>query len=188
MAKEKPVRHEVIMAGVGGRGVLMAGLLLAQAAMAEYRNVLWFPSYASAMRGGPCECTVVLSHNSIASPILPQARAVIVMETSQVKPFENRVKPGGVMVVESTALSQKVERKDISVIYVPGIEKAVALGNPQVSNLFLLGAYLEAGKVISPEAIEGVLEKRLSDRGQEELLSINKRALREGMSLAKEDS
>lgn len=186
MEKEEPSRYEVIMAGVGGRGVLMAGLLLAQAAMVKYHNVLWFPSYAGAMRGGPCECTVILSDNDIASPILPQAQAVIVMETSQAKLFGSRVRPDGVLVVESTGLSEKIDRKDITVLYIPGVEKAVALGNAQVGNLFLLGAYLEATQVISLGAIDRVLEKRMASRGREQLLALNKRALREGMKLARD--
>lgn len=186
MKKEVPARHEVIMAGVGGRGVLMVGLLLAQAAMAKYPNVLWFPSYASAMRGGPCECTVVFSNDGIASPILPQAQAVIIMETSQVKPFEGRVRPGGLMVVESTGLPQKVERQDITVLYIPGIEKAIALGNVQVANFFLFGAYLETTRVIDSGAIDEALEKRMSGRGREQLLALNKQVLREGMKLARE--
>jgi 2-oxoglutarate ferredoxin oxidoreductase subunit gamma len=181
-----PMRHDVIMAGVGGRGVLMAGLLLAQAGMTEYRNVLWFPSYASTMRGGPCECTVILSNNSIASPMLSRAQAVIIMETSQAEPFENRVQPGGIAVVESTGLSEKMRRDDITTLYIPAVERAVALGNAQVMNLLLLGAYLETTRVLSPEAIDNVLENRLAGRGREQLLALNKRALREGMKAARD--
>ena len=179
MNQERINRHDVIMAGVGGRGVLMAGLLLAQAGMAEYENVLWFPSYASAMRGGPCECTVILSRNGIASPILPQAEAVIIMETSQVKSFANRIRPGGITIVESTGLAERIERDDIAAFYIPGIEKAVAMGNVQVANLILLGAYLETTRVIDPEAIDAVLQKRLA--GRKQLLALNRQALREGM-------
>lgn len=186
MGQEEPIRNEVIMAGVGGRGILFAGFILAQAAMAKYRHVLWFPSYSAVVRGGACECTVVLSNNSITSPILPKARSVIVMDTSQVKPFESRVRPGGLMIVESAGLSEKVQRKDISVFYIPGIKQAVALGSAQVGNLFLLGAYLEVTKVVSPQSIDKALEKELAIRGREQLLALNKKALREGMRLAKE--
>ena len=186
MNRTGPMRHDVIMAGVGGRGVLMAGLLLAQAGMTEYGTVLWFPSYASTMRGGPCECTVILSNNSIASPMLSRAQAVIVMEASQAEPFENRVQPGGIAVVESTGLSEKMGRDDITTLYIPAVEKAVALGNAQVANLLLLGAYIETTRVVSPEAIDRVLENRLAGRGREQLLTLNKRALREGMKAARD--
>jgi len=184
------IRHEVIMAGVGGRGVLMAGLLLAQAGMTEYPNVLWFPSYATAMRGGPCECTVVLSNSAIASPALSRAQAVIIMERSEVKPFQSRVRSGGIAIVESTGVPEKMDRDDITAVYVPAVEKAVALGNAQVANLLLLGAYVEMTRavsstpVVSPEAIDRVLEQRLA--GREQILDLNRRALREGMDAARD--
>jgi 2-oxoglutarate ferredoxin oxidoreductase subunit gamma len=62
----------------------------------------------------------------------------------------------------------------------------VALGNAQVANLLLLGAYIETTRVVSPEAIDRVLENRLAGRGREQLLTLNKRALREGMKAARD--
>lgn len=115
-----------------------------------------------------------------------RAQAVIIMETSQAEPFENRVQPGGIAVVESTGLSEKIRRDDITTLYIPAVERAVALGNAQVMNLLLLGAYLEATRVLSPEAIDSVLESRLAGRGREQLLALNKRALREGMKAARD--
>jgi len=175
-------RHEVIMAGVGGKGVLLSGDILAESAMPQYRNIVWFPSYASAMRGGSCECTVVLSDDSIASPILPTADTIVVLATSELKTFEKRVKPGGTLIIESTGgLPQKVERKDIKVIEIPGVEKAVAAGDIRSANLVLLGAYIGATGAVSPELIEKELDKRFgsSKKG----LEINKKAFREGIKL-----
>jgi len=130
-------RHEVLMTGVGGKGVLTAGQLLAQAGMSRYKYVLWFPSYQAAMRGGPCECTVVLSEEEIASPILSQAQSLVVMEPSQLKPFEHRVYPGGLLLIEEAGFSGEC-RSDVNLVVVPAVETAVRLGNPQVANLILL--------------------------------------------------
>jgi len=183
MNERRLARHEVIMAGVGGRGVLMAGLLLAQAGLPEYGNVVWLPSYASAMRGGPCECTVILSQDGIASPVLSRSQAIIIVEPGQLQAFEGRVRPGGIAVVESSGLSRRMQRDDVTAHYVPAVEKAVSLGNPQVANLVLLGMYLGLTGAVSPGAIDFVLEKRLAGRGREKLLDLNKRALREGVAL-----
>jgi 2-oxoglutarate ferredoxin oxidoreductase subunit gamma len=176
-------RHEVIMAGVGGKGVLLSGDILAESAMTQYRNIMWFPSYASAMRGGSCECTVVLSDDSIASPILPMADTIVVLAPSELKTFEKRVKPGGILIVESTGgLPHKVERKDIKVIEIPGVEKAVAVGDIRSANLVLLGVYIGATGAVSPELIEKELDKRFST--SKKGLEINKKAFREGIKLA----
>lgn len=178
------VRYDVLMAGVGGKGVLTAGLLLAQAAMDHYKNVLWFPSYQAAMRGGPCECTVILSQEEIASPVLTQAQALVVMEPSQLKPFEGRVVPGGLLIAESAGLPQgAVSRQDVAVALVPAVQAALELGETQASNFVLLGAYLELSGALSLEVVKAHLEKRYG--GREKTLSLNLAALRRGVQLAR---
>ena len=60
---------EIICAGFGGQGVLTAGMLLINAGMEQDKNVLFYPSYGSEMRGGTANCTVKVSEKLIASPI-----------------------------------------------------------------------------------------------------------------------
>ncbi len=172
------------MAGVGGKGVLTAGLLLAQAAMDYYHSVMWFPSYQAAMRGGPCECTVILSQVEIASPILTQANSVVIMEPSQFKPFEGRLIHGGLFIAESAGLQQEaISRKDARLVLVPAVEAALELGETQISNFVLLGAYLELTGALLQSVVESHLEKRYA--GREKSLSLNLAALRRGAHLAR---
>ena len=159
----------------------MAGELLARAGILRYEHVLFFPSYGPAMRGGVSTCIVILSNSNIASPVLPSAEAVIVAENSQIKPFENRVRPGGLLLLEAAGAQGKVTRKDIEVRCVPAIEAALSLGDVQVANLILLGGYIEAIKAVPLELIEKELEVRFGAR--ERMLSLNKQALRQGARL-----
>lgn len=182
-ARSKSARHEVIIAGLGGRGVLMAGQLLAQAALSQYQGVVYFPSYATAMRGGSVECTVILSKKRIGSPGLTRAEALVIMDASQLKDFENRLQPGGLLILENSRLEsgQEVKRQDVRVINVPALKMAAELGDVRAANLILLGAYIRATKALSPEYIEAELERRLIGRGEEALLSFNKKAFRAGL-------
>lgn len=188
---------EVIMAGMGGRGVLLAGLLLARAGMQKYRYVSWSPTYAAAMRGSDCECTVILSDEEIVSPLLSQADAVMAIASSQAKPFEQRVKPGGLLITESAGLQGlveafglKFEREDIRRLEVPGMEIAARLGNIQAANLVLLGAYLGATKALPLEVLEEEVDRRLGRKGEMRIgvtaIEVNKEALREGFRLGAE--
>ncbi len=177
-------RGEVIMTGVGGGGILLAGTLLAEAAATEYKNVTWFPSYAISKRGGLCECTVVFANDEIASPLLSQADGVIVAESAQFKDFEGRIRPGGTMVVEKAGLQSKAERKDIKVIEVPAVEIAIGIsGTSQGANLVLLGAFIEAAKIISPKLIKSQIEKSFG--GKEKALKSNLQAFEAGGSIVK---
>lgn len=176
--------HDVIMAGIGGRGVLVVARLLAEAAMTQYEHVTWLPSMTTAMRGGPCEATVVLSHQPVASPMVWRPQAAVVMEASQLGSFESRVKPGGLIVTERAGLADGNQRKDVRFLKLPAISVAVGLGDSQAANFVLLGAYVEVTKILSPEVVEGYMEKKFG--GREKVISINRQAFREGMKLARE--
>ena len=63
------MNKEIICAGFGGQGVLTAGMILAKVGMEMGKNVLFYPSYGSEMRGGTANCTVKISDGKIASPI-----------------------------------------------------------------------------------------------------------------------
>jgi 2-oxoglutarate ferredoxin oxidoreductase subunit gamma len=183
MEQKAPSRTEVIMAGIGGMGVLVAGQVLSWAALQSYKYVSWVPSYEAAMRGGLSECTVIFSDGEIASPILDQAQAVIVLDGPQFKAFEPRVRPGGVMIVERAGLTEKPERQDFKLLPVPGLEMAVSMGESRINNLILLGVYVEVTKAITAELIEKELNRRYGDR--EAILKRNKQAFRQGLEMAK---
>ncbi len=173
-------RGEVIFSGIGGGGVLLAGEFVAEAAYAEYEHVVWFPNYSAAVRGGPCECFVIFSDEEIASPVLSKVQTVVVLDPAQLKACEGRVRPGGTIIVESTGLKEKVEREDVTVIKVPALENARAMGNPRSANLILLGVYVGATKLISLELIEKGLEARFGDNAK-----LNMEAFRQGLKIAK---
>lgn len=172
------MRHDVIMTGVGGRGVLTAGLLLAQAALPQFKHILWFPSYQAAMRGGPCECSVILSDERVFSPILSRTQALVVIDSSQFKDFISRVLPGGVIITETEGLHENSIPPDIKLYKVPAMAMAVKQGDIQGSNFILLGAYVEASGAIPLTMIEQELQKKFGSK--QKVLEANINALKEG--------
>jgi len=184
MKQKLPAKGEVIITGLGGAGVLTAGTLLAEAATTKYKNVTWFPSYAISKRGGLTECTIVFSNDEVASPLLSQAEGVIVAEAAQFKDFEERVRPGGTIIVEKAGLAAKATRKDIRVIEVPAIETAISLsGTSRGANLILLGAFVQATQVISPELIKQEIKKSFA--GKDKVAKDNLEAFEKGCGLIK---
>lgn len=171
-------RHDVIMAGLGGKGVLTVAQLLTKTGMSEYKHVSYFPAYFGMMRGGLCEATVVLSDDEIASPLLSYVDVVLIIEHSQLRQFEGRVKSGGLLLVEKSELKDKVARDDITVMEIPGVELAMKVGDILAANYVILGAYIEITKVLPAEVIEGEIEERY--KSDTRMLSINMQAFREG--------
>jgi 2-oxoglutarate ferredoxin oxidoreductase subunit gamma len=173
------MQTEVIFAGFGGQGVLFGGQLLAYAGMDEGKEVTWIPSYGPEMRGGTANCTVVISDEEIGSPIIQNPTAVIAMNRPSLDKYEPLVKPGGVLVVNTSMVDRKTTRTDIKVVEVNANEAAEKLGDQKMANMVLLGALLANLPFLPTESIEKALKGHLPERHQK-LLSKNFDALQAG--------
>jgi 2-oxoglutarate ferredoxin oxidoreductase subunit gamma len=173
------MQTELIIAGFGGQGVLFAGQLLAYAAMDEGRVVTWIPSYGPEMRGGTANCTVVIADEEIGSPLVQYPTAVVAMNLPSLDKYEPLVKPGGVLVVNSSIINHTPTRTDIKVVMIPGNEIAETLGDKRMTNMVLLGGLLANLPVLSTDALARALKAHLPARHQR-LLPTNLEALRRG--------
>lgn len=168
-----------IFAGFGGQGVLLIGQLLALAGMNEGREVSWLPSYGPEMRGGTANCSVVVSDEPIASPVLSMADCVIAMNTPSLDKFESCVNPGGKLFINSSIIEKKATRTDIDVYYVPCNEIADSLNNPKVGNMAMLGAYIEATKAVEVKSVLDALLYKLGEK-KAKFIPLNEEAIRLG--------
>ncbi|MDF2522341.1 MAG: porC2 [Clostridia bacterium] len=156
--------HEIIIAGFGGQGILSAGRLLAYAGMVDDMEVSFLPSYGPEMRGGTANCMVEISSEPIASPVLNNCSALIVMNNPSLEKFESWVKPGGVLITDSTLVQKKVKRTDIKVIEVPATHLANEAGNKTYSNIILLGKLIKETGCVKVECFEKALYSVLSKK------------------------
>lgn len=177
------MQTEIFIAGFGGQGVLFAGQLLAYAAMDEGRDVTWIPSYGPEMRGGTANCTVVIADEEIGSPIVRHPQAFIVMNLPSLGKYEGMVRPGGVVVINSSIIDRKANRDDVQSIMIPGNEIAEELGDRRMTNMVLIGGLLAHLPVLSLDAIGKALEAHLPARHLR-LLPKNLLALRRGAECA----
>lgn len=171
--------HEIIISGFGGQGIMAIGKTLAEAGMKENLSVSWLPSYGPEMRGGTANCSVVISEEDIISPLVLNPTELIAMNKPSLEKFSSQVAPGGMIFVNSSMTLDKVERKDIAAFYVPCMEIAGELGNSKVSNMVMLGAYIEATRLLKPETIREMLS-HLFTGPKAGLVEINFEAMRRG--------
>lgn len=171
--------EEMIIAGFGGQGVMSMGQLLAYAGMIEGRGVSWLPSYGPEQRGGTANCTVVISDGQVGSPVVTQPSTAIVLNNPSFDKFEPRIRPGGLLIVNTSLVDRDSKRQDIEVIGIKATELAHELGNPKVANMILLGAFLESTKVVTFESVIQSLAKVLSAE-KEHLIELNRTALQKG--------
>jgi len=169
----------LIIAGFGGQGIIFIGELLTLAAAIEEKNVTMLRSYGPAMRGGKANCTVIVSGEEIGSPVVDHPDSLIVMNKPSLE-FALKVKPKGLVIINKSLTDYNLERKDLEVIEIEAREIAEKLGNAQVANTVILGAYLERKKTVSFQSVFKALEIMLSEKSREEQIEINKKALKEG--------
>jgi 2-oxoglutarate ferredoxin oxidoreductase subunit gamma len=179
------MHEEIIISGFGGQGVLFAGQLLAYSGVADGLHVTWIPSYGPEMRGGTAHCEVVISSEEIGSPLTAHPTAAIILNTPSMEKYEPLVKPGGLLLVDSSLISLRSTRPDIHQIAIPAKEIASNLGMPQAANMVMLGALAAATGIVRLETIEHVLKEKLGER-HASTLEANKRALRCGVVSVKE--
>jgi 2-oxoglutarate ferredoxin oxidoreductase subunit gamma len=179
------MQTEIFIAGFGGQGVLFAGQLLSYAALGEGKETTWIPSYGPEMRGGTANCTVVISDEEIGSPMVRFPQAVIAMNLPSLDKYENTLKPGGILVINSSIIERQSTRTDVKVVEIPANEIAEELGDKRMTNMVLLGGLLANLPVLPLSAIEKALAEHLPARHQK-LLPMNSEALRKGASFLAE--
>lgn len=157
---------EIISAGFGGQGVLTAGLILAKVAMDNGKNVTWIPSYGSEMRGGTANCGVKISDNEIASPFVKHIDVLIAMNGPSIDKFENKIKPGGTLIVNSSMVKGREYRDDIKVVEVPANDIANELNNPRGTNIAILGAFIKATNILDKDTFAMGIEDFFKSKGK----------------------
>ena len=175
------MKKEIIISGFGGQGGLAIGKNLAEAGMAEGLNVTWAPSYGPEMRGGTANCSVVLSDRQVGSPVFARPTELIALNEPSLAKFEAGVQPGGMVFVNSDVVTDRVQRQDLTAYYIPCAKIAEEVGNPKVSNMVMLGAYVAATKLLKPETIESMIEEMFAG-SKAKFIPLNIEAFRRGMA------
>jgi len=165
------------IAGFGGQGVLLLGLVIAEAGLRSGLRVSWLPSYGPEMRGGTCHCHVNIASQVIGSPLVSRPTVLMAMNGPSLERFQAAVEPGGVILYNASLISTPPRRDDVEVLAVPATGIADSLGSTLLANMVMLGAYLEWTEVMALEAARVALKDLVK---RSEMLQANLEALDAG--------
>jgi 2-oxoglutarate ferredoxin oxidoreductase subunit gamma len=175
----------IIMAGWGGQGLMTLGKFLVNVAMREGMQVTWFPSYGAEVRGGTAHCEVVLSSEPIYLAIVEHADTLIMMNQPSYDKFHMRIKPDGLILLNSTMVTDEQPHPGAQIIRIPATDIANDIGDVRVSNMVMLGAYHSLKSFFPVDAIHRLLREMLTGR-KAALVDLNIRALERGAAAVKE--
>jgi len=174
----------LIMAGFGGQGVVSGGILLAYSGMVDGRQVTFFPAYGAEMRGGTANCSVVISSEEIASPVVAFPDSILILNEPSLTKFEPTLRSGGVLFLNSSLVESRSKRDDIETIEIPANDIAEEVGNIKCANMVMIGAYIKKTGAINLEAVKNSLNK-VYVRANENIIEMNRKAIDRGAELIK---
>ncbi|MBN1151735.1 MAG: 2-oxoacid:acceptor oxidoreductase family protein [Dehalococcoidia bacterium] len=174
---------QVLLCGLGGQGVVLAGALLGAAAFREGFQVSGTSSYGSAARGGECRSEVLLSRDAIAFPYV--TRADILVAFSQ--PAYNRYLswtacPDGVVFYDDAGVQPEPTAQQRHIAVSASRVGETSLGTTIGANIIMLAAVATAAGLVSREKLTDAVLEGSPSRFRE----LNARALELGFSLGTE--
>ena len=175
---------EVLLTGIGGQGVQLCAKALAMAATAEGRQAMLSSHYGGEMRGGQTEASVVVADTGLrALPILPSAGSAYVMHAAWWAPVRDRLRPGAVVVANSTVVEESLFGQDggpdARVFMVPATAMAAEAGAPMTAGFVLLGAYAGVTGLVSTDALVGAMTELVPPYRRQHV-EANEAAIRSG--------
>ena len=175
--------EEIIFAGFGGQGVLLSGRILCIAAMREGKAVSHLPSYGAEMRGGTANCSVVVTDDEVASPVIRKPSICVIMNKPSLLRFEPAVLPGGLLIYNTSLIDVEPERSDIEIVPVKANDIAAGAGSLRSANMVTLGVLFKLRPhLTSLDTALKALDEAVSSRNKA-LNEINVLAMKKGFDL-----
>ena len=175
-------RYEIRFSGSGGQGMILAGIIMAEAA-AIYgdKNAVQSQSYGPESRGGASKAEVIISQGPIDYPKATAIDCMLAMTQEACTKYHGDIKNGGILLVDSEEV-KVVPKGEFKVLSFPIIAAArEELGKTIVANIISLGMIAELTGVVTHEAVE----KAVLSRVPAAFLDLNKKALQIGFEKAR---
>lgn len=173
-------KYEVRFGGSGGQGLILAGIILAEAAMMDGNNCVQTQSYGPEARGGASKSEVIISNNPIKYPKVINPVILLVLSDKAYKKYSKDLKKDGIIIMDSSINPYDDEKHKLYSL--PIIKTArEKIGKEFVANIISLGAVTKITQIVTEASLEKAVLNRVPP-GTEEL---NKNALLEGYKLIK---
>jgi len=175
----KPMSNhsEIILAGTGGQGLILSGIILAEAAILEGKNVVQTQSYGIASRGGLSLAEVIVDEDEIIFQQVRAPNCVLALSEEAAKKYEAWAARGVPVLYDSTLATTRSGENFIGRDFT---RRASHLGNAGSVNILALAAVAAFTRVVKIASLESLLRKRF--RGP--ALDLNLKLLAVGSELA----
>ncbi len=172
------MRVEFRLSGSGGQGLLLAGIVLAEAAIIEDKNAVQTQSYGPEARGGSSKAEVIISDEEIDYPKATDPDYLLALTVDAYKTYGPAMKKGLIIVDSSVSLDSSIKARTVALPILAAAAETV--GKKVVANIVALGVLAGLSGVAARDALRKAVVARVP-KGTEEL---NLKALDVGLHLA----
>lgn len=179
------MRSSVRFAGMGGQGIIFAGIVLAKAITLYDRhegkplNAVQTQSYGPAARGESSKCDVVISDEPSFYPFVEKPDFFVVMSQPAFQRYVEETSPTTIVILEEDAVE---DRPDLTYYEVPALRKANELGSKSAANMVMLGALVAISGFVARDAVA----KAIAEASPLGVAELNEKAYREGIAIGSE--
>ncbi|MBD3219043.1 MAG: 2-oxoacid:ferredoxin oxidoreductase subunit gamma [candidate division Zixibacteria bacterium] len=174
-------RYEIRLSGSGGQGLILAGVMLAEAmGVEDGKNVVQTQSYGPEARGGASRADVVVSTDTIYYPKPMGLDLLLALTQEACDTYFSDLREHGILIIDSDLVHQP-PTPDCFAFPFTQLAKT-EIGHVMVANVISLGAIVEITKLSSKDAVKKVVKSR-APVGTEEK---NLKALEVGFKIARE--
>ncbi len=175
----KQERFEIRLSGSGGQGIIMAAVVLAEAAgVYGEKHVCQTQSYGPEPRGGASKADVVISNDVIDYPKAIRPDLLLAMNQASCDAYFSDLRPEGLLIVDATLVDQIPTSRVVAISFTDLARKEV--GRQLGANIVALGAIWGLSQVVPLKSLEAGLKARVP-KGT---AKINLKALRAGIKAA----
>ena len=168
-------RSEIRLSGTGGQGIILGGILLAEGAVIDGKEVVQTQSYGPEARGGASKAEVIISDKEILYPKVVIPKYLLLMSQEAARLYAKTIAKDGLIVMDETTV-ENLPEVEARVLRVPLTKLArETIGNEMTANILAIGALAAAGALVSQEALEEAIRMRLA-----RIAAVNIEALRLG--------
>lgn len=174
-------RYEIRFSGAGGQGLILAGVIMAEAAsIYEGIQAVQSQSYGPEARGGASKSEVIISDTAIDYPKVTKCDALLALTQEACDKYSHDLKEGGVLLIDSDLVLRQPEGNfKVTKFNITNTAKH-EVGREIVTNIVALGAMVALTGVVSKENAE----KAVLARVPEAFLELNKKAFNIGFDKA----
>lgn len=171
---------ELRLSGAGGQGIILAGIIIADAAIRDGKNSVQSQSYGPEARGGSSRAEVIISDEEIDYPRVSHPSVLLAMSQEACNKFAIDIERGGVIIVDSTYVHNQPDVDGVVYTLPISLKAREQMGKEMVANVVALGAMVCITGIVSRDALIDALLARIP-RGSE---SLNRKALDLGWQMA----